>query len=394
MSRATASNGTHGSRADALRDLHLLATPDVWDNDFDMDDSDFGARLEQYRTTHAVEDYTEDYIFDDSFFADSSSDEEESASSEEDVQMTDVFETRSLPPPSPIAAPSTVECIKSPAPDAPTACTGLDAGAYNMAVDLSCAEDASAGVLSRDSYKEPKPRRWEAPGPSPLYRADTFNAPARNMRHVFNDEDETGFPLPLRSLHSRLHEEEELMAAAESVPPMRIQRIRRTMKRVDTPRLRQRLHLKHACHWICTLDSLEQYDCSEDMRDFLQWRIELFVKYGVPDLSDDDEAPPPPMLGTAARAPRKFLSAAGSPYRYRPDEKKPSDEEKKKEEKKSPMPLLSAHRPILFTTPRGKNECGDDVQAQGAHLETKRVFLDPRAVIYWKRSTRSALQRS
>lgn len=365
-----------------------------------MEDSDFGARLQRYRTTHAIEDYTDDCewtlrtfagagltldvgadIFDDSFFADSSSDEEESASSEEDVSMTDVFETRSSPSPSILAALSTIESIDQPAPEV-FIYTGVDAGVDGMTVELSATEHAAEVAPLKNQHIKPKSRGWLAPGPSPLHQALSINAPARDMRHVFNDEDDTGFPLPLRSLHKRLHDEEELMAAAEAVPLLRIRPTRRT-KRVDTPRLRPKLYIKHAFDWICTLDSLEAYDCSEGTRAFLQRRVEGFLKHGVPDMGDEEEVPPPPMRGTAPSAPRGVLSAENSPYSYRPVEGYCGEGEEV-----WTGPMLSARRVMLLTAAPSQGD--DEGQVQGAHFETMWVRLDPKAVIFWKR-TRSAL---
>ncbi|KAL1949960.1 hypothetical protein VTO73DRAFT_8841 [Trametes versicolor] len=358
----------------------ITATPDVWDDDFDMEDSDFGTRLERYRITHAVEDYTDDYIFDDSFFVDSSSDEEESGSSEEDVPMADVFETRS-PSPSLPTTSNTIESIDEPASDV-FIYTGVDAGVDEMAVELSSTEHAAEAVPPKDQHNKPKSRGWAAPGPSPLHSAETINAPARNMSHVFNDEDDTGFPLPLRSLRSRLHDEEELMAAAEAIPLLRIRRTRRT-KRVDTPRLRPKLYIKHAFDWICTLDSLEAYDCSEGTRAFLQRRVEGFLKHGVPDMGDEEEVPPPPMRGTAPNAPREVLSAENSPYMYRPVDGYCGDGEEV-----WTGPALSARRVMLLTAAPSQGD--DEGQVRGAHFKTMWVRLDPKAVIFWKR-TRSSL---
>lgn len=365
-----------------------------------MEDSDFGARLERYRTTHAIEDYTDDCewtlstfvlarltlaigadIFDDSFFVDSSSDEEESGSSEEDVPMADVFETRYSSSPSLTIALSTIDSIDEPAPEV-FIYTGVDAGVDEMAVELSSTEHAAEAVPPKDQHNKPKSRGWAAPGPSPLHSAETINAPARNMRHVFNDEDDTGFPLPLRSLHKRLHDEEELMATAEAVPLLRIRPTRHT-KRVDTPRLRPKLYIKHAFDWICTLDSLEAYDCSEGTRAFLQRRVEGFLKHGVPDMGDEEEVPPPPMRGTAPSAPREVLTAENSPYMYRPVDGYCGDGEEV-----WTGPALSARRVMLLTAAPSQGD--DEGQVQGAHFKTMWVRLDPKAVIFWKR-TRSSL---
>ncbi|KAI0365514.1 hypothetical protein BV20DRAFT_1124905 [Pilatotrama ljubarskyi] len=302
--------------------------PDHDENfDFETEEVSSGrdALLALYRDEDEKEDYTDDHILDDdSLFEDSihfapQSDEK----SPEDVSMTDVSNiyTSALPRPSPALSGVHGLCVNTNA-DADTSLD--DEERTDIMEYINSSEDEmeahpQADIISRS-------QRWRSPGPSPLFQDYHIDEPASNVRFVFDilrerydsDEDETGYPIPMRRPSAFLLKA-GLQATGFKSADRRARRIRpicRDHEDVDSVNLGTKLQIKRACYWLFDLpDNLEDYEGSELLRQFLQRRIDSFYHYGIPDLEDDD-IKSPPSLGTPARTTRSRAQLNQNQYTY------------------------------------------------------------------------------
>ncbi|KAI0667978.1 hypothetical protein C8Q78DRAFT_1156070 [Trametes maxima] len=169
-------------------------------------------------------------------------------------------------------------------------------------------------------------RRWCRPGPSPLFQDHITDQPAPNLRHIFDllkvryegDEDETGYPLPLRHLPPHMSPSHGGLSQYAPRISQRIIPIKRDHSIRDSGySLSTELPRRLACDWLCSLPSdIDALDCSELVQEFLQRRVTQFLDRGMPRLKDND---PGPMerFGTPHTKDWKPLYTRDGPYSYR-----------------------------------------------------------------------------